>query len=124
VRLVLKAHAVAGPVIKNPETVGSIDLSQLHFHAVLRITIPGKDVEASAARSAQLLSNDLDLAQAQSSRISGEPVLQPYLVVTQVPQLCGLSGVHWKPWQIFRHDYHRSDLVYRCGCELYDAAGG
>jgi len=74
---------------------------------------PGKDVQASAARSAQLLGNDLDLAQAQSSRISGEPVLQPYFVVTQVPQLCGLSGVHWKPWQIVRHGYHRSDLVYR-----------
>jgi len=102
--------------------VGSINLSELHFHAVVHITIPGKDVEASAARSAQLLGNDLDLAQAQSSRISGEPVLQPYLVVTQVPQLCGLSGVHWKPWQIVRHDYHRSDLVYRRGCELCDAA--
>lgn len=60
--LVLKAHAVAGPVIENPEAVGSINLSELHFHAVVRITIPGEDVEAPAARSAQLLGNDLNLA--------------------------------------------------------------
>ena len=122
--LALEARAVAGPVVENPEAVGSVDFSELHLHAVVGIAVTGKDVQASAARCAQLLSDNADLAQAQPRRVSSEPVLQPYLVISQVPQLRRLPGAHRKPWRIAGHEDHRSDPCAGEGADPGSVPGG
>ncbi|MCW2933664.1 MAG: integrase family protein [Actinomycetia bacterium] len=56
--LALESHAVACPVVKDPEAVRCVDFPELHLHAVVGVTVGGKDVQASAARCGQFLGDD------------------------------------------------------------------
>jgi hypothetical protein len=73
--LALKAHAVAGPVVEDPEAVRGVDLSKLYLDAVVGVAIGGKDVQAPAAGCSELLGDDPDFPQAQPGRVVGKPVL-------------------------------------------------
>ena len=60
--LAFEPHAVAGPVVEDPEAVRRVDFPELDFDAVVGITVSGKDVQAPAPRGGELLGDNPDLA--------------------------------------------------------------
>jgi len=101
--LALKAHAIAGPVVEDPETVGCVDFPELYLNAVVGVTVCREDIQAAAPGGGKLLRDDSHLPQTQAGRVSGEPVLQPNFVVAKLAQLRRLARAHREPRMIHRH---------------------
>ena len=62
-----------------------INFPELYFDAVIGIAVSGQDVQASAARSGQLLGDDANIAQSQPGGVSDQPILQPDFVIAEIP---------------------------------------
>jgi hypothetical protein len=87
------ASSVAGPVVEYPESMGGVDLSELHFDAVVGVAVGSQDVQAATPRMAQFLGKHRHLAEAEPCRFSDEPVLQPPLVIAEISKAGGLAGM-------------------------------
>jgi hypothetical protein len=105
----LEPGAVTSPVVEDAEAVRSVHFAELHLHAVVGIAVGGEDVQTAAARGTQLLRDDTHVAQAQPGGISGKPVLQPDLVIPQIPQPRWLPDAHRKSLLKGGHNHHPND---------------
>jgi hypothetical protein len=62
VSLAFETNPVTGPVLKDPKAVGGVNFPELHFDAVVRVTVRGEDVKGATPRCGELLGDDSDLA--------------------------------------------------------------